>query len=325
MTPQKELDYNQYLIDLSEIYEPPQPLISMGEIPLFSQGNISCITGAAKTRKSFLTCLFAAQFLYDNDNESVIIIDTEQAKFNTRKTVERIHKKLGWDTDKKNERLKVYTLRECSTPDRKKFAEIIINNEAASLIFIDGIRDLIFDINSQPESVEIVDLLMKLSSQRNCHICTILHINKNNDNVRGHIGTELTNKCETVLTVEKCNDNERRNDTSVVKPKQCKNLDFEDFYFRINDEDLPEFCDPLPITKKTDNLREWFNEILPTSVNLQYTELCEKIKVVSGKGKSTAENYIKEAVKQGIITKNSVGKYYSVENNNISEQCNLSY
>ena len=44
---------------------------------------------------------------------------------------------------------------------------------------------------------------MRWSSYYELHIHTVLHLNKGDDNTRGHIGSELNNKAETVLLVEK--------------------------------------------------------------------------------------------------------------------------
>lgn len=43
---------------------------------------------------------------------------------------------------------------------------------------------------------------MQWTDDRQIHIHTILHQNKNDENARGHIGTELNNKAETVMQVE---------------------------------------------------------------------------------------------------------------------------
>lgn len=60
------------------------------------------------------------------------------------------------------------------------------------LLIIDGIRDLMYDINSPSESTDLINLLMRWSSGYDLHIHTVLHLNKGDDNTRGHIGTELT-------------------------------------------------------------------------------------------------------------------------------------
>ena len=77
------------------------------------------------------------------------------------------------------------------------------NMPDVGLLIIDGIRDLMYDINSPSESTDLINLLMRWSSGYNLHIHTVLHLNKGDDNTRGHIGTELNNKAETVLQITK--------------------------------------------------------------------------------------------------------------------------
>ena len=74
------------------------------------------------------------------------------------------------------------------------------------LVIIDGIRDLMLDINSTGESVEVINKMMEWSSKYDLHIHCVLHLNKGDNNVRGHIGTEMSNKAETVLVISKNND-----------------------------------------------------------------------------------------------------------------------
>ena len=71
---------------------------------------------------------------------------------------------------------------------------------------------------------------------------------RSDENARGHIGTELNNKAETVLQVEKDKGN---GDISHVSAIHIRAMDFEPFAFRINDKILPELIEGYkPETKK---------------------------------------------------------------------------
>ena len=107
-------------------------------------------------------------------------------------------------------------------------------------MIIDGIRDMVYDINSPSESTRIISKLMQWTDDRQIHIHTILHQNKGDENARGHIGTELNNKAETVLLVEKDKSN---GDISKVSAMHIRAMDFEPFAFRINDRALPELME----------------------------------------------------------------------------------
>ena len=70
----------------------------------------------------------------------------------------------------------------------------IYNTPNVGLVVIDGIRDLMLDINNSTEATKLVGDLMQWTSEQNIHIQTVLTSTKGDDNARGHIGTELNNK-----------------------------------------------------------------------------------------------------------------------------------
>ena len=102
-----------------------------------------------------------------------------------------------------DDRISFAFLRERSTLERREIIELALNTEPeVGLVIIDGLRDLLFDINSSTEAAEVICLLMRWSSQYNVHIHTVLHLNKGDDNLRGHIGTELNHMAETILQIK---------------------------------------------------------------------------------------------------------------------------
>jgi len=106
---------------------------------------------------------------------------------------------------------------------------------------------MVYDINSSGESTKVISLLMTWTGERNIHIHTILHQNKGDEHARGHIGTELSNKAETVLQVEK---DEKNPGVSTVKTAHIRAVDFEPFAFRINGEALPELLEDYQFKDK---------------------------------------------------------------------------
>ena len=137
--------------------------------------------------------------------------------------------------------LEFLALRKYTPEQRIRIVEQAINNTPdIGLVIIDGIRDMVYDINSPGESTRIISKLMQWTDDRQIHIHTILHQNKGDENARGHIGTELNNKAETVLLVEKDKSN---GDISNVSAMHIRAMDFEPFAFRINDNALPELIE----------------------------------------------------------------------------------
>jgi hypothetical protein len=144
----------------------------------------------------------------------------------------------GLPDDENCENLTFFGLREFTPGVRLSLIEYALHRDKGyGLVIIDGIRDLMLDINNPSESVNLINKLMQWSSQYNLHIHCVLHLNKGDDNVLGHIGTELSNKAETVLVISKS-----RVDASVseVRPLNIRDREFKPFAFKVNDDGLPE-------------------------------------------------------------------------------------
>lgn len=312
-TNKNEFDFDKYLINLADELPEPRPLVRIGGKPAFSRGNLSCVSGKAKSRKTFLLTLLASEFLNEERNSKLILFDTEMARFHTAKIAKRIHRLMEWDEAKNNECLKVFSLRELSTEERRSLVKAAIEKFRPDLVFIDGIRDLAIDFNNPGESSDLVNELMKISSVFECHICSVLHENKAANTLRGHLGTELVNKSETVISVESVGD------ISKVSAAYCRNIPFDDFYFRVNDG-LPEYCEATLKPKKEENLKSLFEELLPATILLSYADLRQKVMDKTGKAVRTAERYIKDAIENDIIKKNPADMYLSVDNNKYSEE-----
>ncbi|WP_302582218.1 hypothetical protein [uncultured Bacteroides sp.] len=137
----------------------------------------------------------------------------------------------------------------------------IASTPGLGLVVIDGIRDLMYDINNATEATNVITRLMAWTDRYQIHIHTVLHQNKADDNVRGHIGTELNNKAETVLQIAKNSDDPA---VSEVTAPLIRSIDMEPVAFIVNDEGLPEQKHGHEFGKKT--VRRGFS----------YTELTEE-------------------------------------------------
>jgi len=300
--------YLSAMIDLSADIPEPVPILKFDDKIIFSRGNISAIGGKAKSRKTFLTVLQTSEILAGNGK--VVIIDTEMAVAHVCETARRVHRLMGWDTQQNNDRLKVLSLREYSITERKEILQSIIADLHPEIVFLDGLRDLVKDFNNPTESAAVINLLMKLTTLYNCHICNVLHKNKGDANLRGHLGTELINKSETVLSVT-----DMGNNISSVEPVYTRNLPFDEFTFCINDDGLPEYCDPPASSAKqtfdkNEKKHQMFEDIFSdTDTALLYTDLCNRIIEAENISERTAKRRISEALEAGIIVKGADGKY----------------
>lgn len=282
------------ILDYTKDVKAPETVLQIGEKPTFTRGNISCISGKAKSRKSFLIALFAGDLI--KESCKVLLIDTEQGTYHITKSAQRILQLADISLFEKSNNLIVLTLREKDTNARRELTEQAIKYYTPDIVFIDGIRDLIYSINDEHEATEIINLLMRLSSEQNTHICSVLHENKGDNNTRGHIGTELMNKSETIISVTK------DGDLSKVEPKYCRNIDFETFYFRINENSLPEKATPEAMPTEKEKKIKLYQNAFADKEQLSFNELVKYVmnNCFNNKGQCIKENTAKQRVKRAV-------------------------
>lgn len=239
-------------LSLSKIYEKAPEILKVQGSVIGTLGNFSASIGKAKSKKTFNVSAIVAASLKNGtvlryvaelpeNKRKVLYVDTEQSHYHCLKVMKRILRLAGLPDDRDNEHLEFLALRKYTPEQRIRIVEqAIYNTPDIGLVIIDGIRDMVYDINSPGESTRIISKLMQWTDDRQIHIHTILHQNKGDENARGHIGTELNNKAETVLLVEKDKSN---GDISNVSAMHIRAMDFEPFAFRINDNALPELIE----------------------------------------------------------------------------------
>ena len=109
-------------------------------------------------------------------------MDTEQSHYHCLKVMKRILRLTGLPDDRDNEHLEFLALRKYTPEQRIRIVEqAIYNTPDIGLVIIDGIRDMVYDINSPGESTRIISKLMQWTDDRQIHIHTILHQNKGDE------------------------------------------------------------------------------------------------------------------------------------------------
>ena len=240
------------LIRATDKYTMPPEVIQVNNSTISTLGNFSASTGKGKSKKTFNVCAIVASALtgkkvlnyeahFPDGKNRVLYFDTEQSSYHCHKVLERINRLAGYPAEMDLSLIEFVMLREYNPIDRRQIIELALaERPEVGLVIIDGLRDLLFDINSSTEAAEVIGLLMRWSSHYNLHIHTVLHLNKADDNVRGHIGTELNHKAETILQITR---NEADGKVSEVHASLIRDRDFPPFAFQINEEGLPEIVE----------------------------------------------------------------------------------
>ena len=246
-----------HLVDMHSKVPDPIPILSRYGSIIASEGNISAVVGAAKSKKTFLCTALVGALLRRSEgsilgitpkNIKVLWVDTEQSVNHVQRVVSRIYVLAGWDPEVSYGNLRTLTLREVEPKERMELMVDAIRLFKPKLVVIDGISDLMYNSNCIEESDAVVGRLMALSTEYNCHIMSVLHTNPNSDKARGHIGSTLQRKAETMVYVHKVEER------SIAEPQFCRNEEFAPFAFYINEEGLPEECDMPTVTTQEEDL-----------------------------------------------------------------------
>jgi hypothetical protein len=306
-------------IDVSDTIPEPEvclEIISKSESTnIATLGNFTAIIGKAKSKKTFLISMAIAAAvkgepimekfkpLLPKGRGRVLFFDTEQSKYHVQKVIRRICRLSELN---KPENLDCYGLRPMETEKRIELIEHALDTiPNIGLVVIDGIRDLVMDINDPKESTKIVNKLMQWTDTKGIHIMTVLHQNKGDNNARGHLGTEINNKAETIISVTKDTGDP---DMSIVEAEYSRDKEFTPFAFRIGMDGLPSVIhDWIPpkdgkkgishtnYSKEAHELR--LKEVFKRTPSFKYSDLWRAIKIqFSSFGVNISDNKAKDFV-----------------------------
>ena len=316
----------------------PPKILFVGDCTIATFGNFSASTGKAKSKKTFnISAMVAAavtnttvlnyRACLPEGKRKILYFDTEQSKYHCHNVLERIYKLSGLSVKKDDPRLLFWGLREYTPKLRIALIDYALRkHQEVGLVIIDGLRDLMYDINNGKEATDVMTVLMAWTSVYDLHIHTVLHLNKNDNNPRGHIGTELENKAETVLIISK---NLQNNSISEVRPMHMRDKEFSTFAFHIDDNKLPVLDNGISVTvvkRREKSLvsldNEVHQEILSKAFKknspTRYSDLVEMVsRAYEDAGYKRGTNGIKDLLKllsgKGIIVKQGDTYIYKSE------------
>lgn len=324
----------------------PESIISVcqaghHDVDIFTKGSISTISGKAKSGKTAFTSIIVTACLNgqvkgeftkikSNGGGKVIVFDTEQGEYYASLNVFRI----GNLAPEKIDNLKYYDLRPYDPSIRFEIIKHILESIECDidLVIIDGVRDILYDINSSEEAITIVSKLMELSVTHNTHISVVIHQNKGDTNVRGHLGTECVNKSEVVISVER----DKEDEASIITPEYSRGIEFKPFLIKRNEHGVP-YIDG-GVVKRSEGRRkrsfeykdidvfihhEILNNVFTLGQSFGYTDLWRSIKAELIKkgysiGDSRAKDFLTIYQSEGLI-ENRSRKYFLVNNGLISQ------
>ena len=264
-----ELIAEECAIDTKDVMEYPPTALSLGEktiqskggditmpIPIGTYGNFSFVQAPPKSKKTFFVSLLASVYLSGGNNfggkikghregRCLMHFDTEQGHWHAQRVFKRVQ---DMSNTKEVGCYHTYALRTIGYKERLQFIEHCLeqNKGKNGLVIIDGVADLVSDVNNLEESNLCVQKIMQLSAKYDCHIITVIHSNYGSDKPTGHLGSFLEKKTENQIQLEI---NTVNKEWITVSCKRSRGYAFETFSFSINEFGLPfvvgEIYDPL--------------------------------------------------------------------------------
>ena len=253
---------NDCVVDLTEQIQRPPVCLTKGEkvykgkkglttfeIPLATYGNFSFVQAPPKSYKTFFMSLLAGAYAgadskyIDNiqshrGNRELVHFDTEQGKWHCKRVFMRVIDMININNIP--EFYHTFSLRELNYQTRRQYIEyklqqMVDNGKKIGFVVIDGIADLVSDVNDLKHSNLVVQWLMEVTTKFNCHVITIIHSNYGSDKPTGHLGSLLEKKAETQYNLKR---NEQTGCIDVVC-RRTRNVPFEPFAFNLTDTNLP--------------------------------------------------------------------------------------
>ena len=247
ITPEKELPKMDFLFRLFDK-------------PCFPRRELVAITGKAKSGKTFVTSMLMAvgsqegsinQLPLKRIREEplhVLWYDTEQSDESTQDILNnRIIPMMSNGNDATTPLAlwrgaggEAFNVRGVAWKERRSLLCEAVTRCKPDLVIVDGIRDLVNDINDGVLAQEVMEELMHLATEHNCCIVCVLHQNKNGEdrNLRGWIGTELMNKAFEVYACEKLPQR-----IFSLEQTLTRKYDIEQaMYFKVGGDGLPVSC-----------------------------------------------------------------------------------
>lgn len=321
-------------IDFNNPPERSQEIVSAGDVPLGTQGNILCITGGEGTGKSnYIAALVAGSIkgkeskidtlginvANNNKSKVVLLYDTEQSEVQLYKNVSNLLKRA--QLSDKPDIFKAFSLTGMSRKERllaiiQSMDRYHYQYGGIQLVVIDGIADLVNSANDEAESIKIIDELYRLAGiYKTCIVC-VLHFIPNGLKLRGHLGSELQRKAAAILSIELDND-PTISVVKAIKVREGSPLDVPLMQFSWNkDAGMHIYIGEKPRQEK-EKRKEKELEIVAKSIfsnqaHLTYKDISEKIQEIMDVKDRTSKSYIRYMREKKIVIKDPSNDNYFI-------------
>ena len=288
-----------------------------------SLSNFITLSGLPKAGKStFISAIVASAFVsYDifsmkvhlpKDRKKICYFDTESSDYDFYRQINKI--KGFADLIAMPDNFNAYQVREDSSSTiRKMIEEYLTNNPECSIIIIDGLLDLIVNMNDEREASLVTKWLKKITKVYNVLLITVLHQSKSNLSTTGHIGSASDRFAQSTLDIVK----EKEKNCYVLSSRFMRSdadfepitlMNFNGVFQQVETEVKKD------AGKKASDLSDLeskalCNKIVVVATN--YNDISDEIIERTATSKAYAKNLIKIWINKGWILKGADNKYFT--------------
>jgi len=217
-------------------------ILFLQDIEIGSRSNIVSVTGKSKSRKTVIvSAMISAMlnpgreflgFVASLDSAATFLhVDTEQSYKDYYESVTRMYRDAGLKTMPDRFR-SVYT-RDADIEAQSEIVEHLLPIVKPDVVILDGVTDFVYDINDHKETARVGRRILKWSTVYNCLVIVVIHTTKTTGYMTGSFGTWLEKKSETVVKVDKPEENQAISDVTC---QYSRDVPFDPFTIRYSKE-----------------------------------------------------------------------------------------
>ena len=132
------------------------------------------------------------------------------------------------------------------------YLPVAIDAYRPDIIIVDGIADLIHDINDGPASSDLMEKFLKMANTFNCNIVLVIHLNRSGEksNLRGWLGSVMLQKSYEVFNCTKV----LQTKILSVEMSTSRNTNLEEkLYYTVNNQGIPVVTEKPDIQQRDPN------------------------------------------------------------------------
>lgn len=307
---------------------PVVPSIIIDDAVVCTEGGLLVVSGQKKAGKSnAIVYILATALMEEVDTDKtlrirtlkqkkdIVYIDTEQSPAKTKEFLNRVYRIAGISEERTA--IRFYNIRKYELDDRYEILKAVLEEAGnIGLLVIDGIADIVGDINDLNKATALGDMIFKYLRD-DMTLVTAIHEGKDGQGAMGHIGQYLEKKCSGTIAMFK----DRRRKVHTMKCKMVREGgDFEDVEFVWSDtekgfvllnEELKNIMNENKDEIEKQELKGLFYNIFYEKTETKHSDLRERIighdpKISATAAKASKQKAalrrIEKALESGLLT-----------------------